>query len=380
MSESPLELQDRLPSLIQLLQYVPNRKPFSRGDRNAATVRTSADLPPYLVLGNLDEATFQRSSSGWSTRWQGLENNTYFDATFKADHTRYEFHQVWQGVDGGFGHCSSQASPEEAVARCPIYVQFPLSWESAVKTQLEGKYQLTFIEQSKRMASTFFSPDGFFFTIAFPVAVCDLRQIQRQLKDIVAKSPLGYPVSMAARRVVQVVNYPEGKAPAWTREPMTVFTRSLLETGLMPWSLPIRETANDGSAAWTLRRDVYFVFINLPFAGLTDLLSRIYDESGHLRTASAQPLRFEWWPILMHSGFEVQAESIALFDRARTTRSFLSFALPDHKYFVPSFEEITSSLANSEALLKQAEEISSEVLKTVTQLIESASGASGSRT
>jgi hypothetical protein len=82
----------------------------------------------------------------------------------------------------------------------------------------------------------------------------------------------------------------------------------------------------------------------------------------------------------MHSGFEVQAESIALFDRARTTRSFLSFALPYHKYFVPSFEEIISSLANSEALLKQAEEISSEVLKTVTQLIESASGASGSRT
>ena len=82
MSESPLELQDRLPSLIQLLQYVPNRKPFSRGDRNAATVRTSADLPPYLILGSLDEATFQTSSSGWSTRWQGLENNTYFDATF----------------------------------------------------------------------------------------------------------------------------------------------------------------------------------------------------------------------------------------------------------------------------------------------------------
>ena len=68
--------------------------------------------------------------------------------------------------------------------------------------------------------------------------------------------------------------------------------------------------------------NVYFIFINLPFAGLTDLLSRTSDESGHLRTASAQPLRFEWWPILMHSGFEVQAESIALFDRARTHGHF----------------------------------------------------------
>ena len=379
MSQTPMELQDTLPNYIQLLRYGPTRRRFSWGSQKAAAVRTPTDLPPYLILGNLDENTFRVSSSGWSARWQGLEDNTYFDATFKADHTRYEFHQVWQGIDGSCGFCSSEASPEEAVVRCPFLKLSP-TWESALKTEIERKYHLSFVERPEEMVTPFYSPDGFFFTITFPAAVREVRQIQRLLKDIVAISPLGYPVSMAARRVVQVVNYPEGKAPAWTREPMTVFTRSLLETGLMPWSLPVRETANDGSAAWTLRRDVYFIFIDLPFAGLTDLLSRISGESGHLRTASAQPLRFEWWPILMHSGFEVQAESIALFDRAQTTRSFLSFALPDHKYFVPSFEEITSSLANSEALLKQAEEISSEVVETVTQLIESESRASGSRT
>jgi len=379
MSKSLLELQDTLPTYIQLLRYGPPRRHFSGGSQKAAAVRTPADLPPYLVLGNLDENTFRLSSSGWSARWRGSEEETYFEANFIADQKRYEFHQIWRGMDGGFGHCSSEASPEEAVVKCP-FVRLSPTWESALKTELELKYHLSFVERPEDMVTPFYSPDGFFFTIAFPAAVCEIRQIQQLLKDIVARSPLGYPVLMASRRVVQVVNYPEGKAPAWTREPMTVFNQSLLETGLMPWSLPVRETANDGSAAWTLRREVYFIFISLPFAGLTDLLSRISDESGHLRTASAQPLRFEWWPILMHSGFEVQAESIALFDRARTTRSFLSFALPDHKYFVPSFEEITSSLANSEALLKQAEEISSEVLTTVTQLIESASGAGGSRT
>ena len=72
MSESPLELQDTLPSLYSVTEYGPTRKHFSGGDQNAAAVRTPADLPPYLVLGNLDETTFQSSSSGWSTRWQGL--------------------------------------------------------------------------------------------------------------------------------------------------------------------------------------------------------------------------------------------------------------------------------------------------------------------
>lgn len=368
MPQSAFEIQDTLPNYIQLFQYVPNRR--SREGCNAAAVRHPGDLPPYLFLGILDETTFRISSAGWSARWQGKENDTYLDATFKADEMRYEFHQVWQGVDGGFGFCSSSGPPEEAVMKCPFYVQFPPSWESAAKTQLERKYQLTYVEESKRVVRSFFIPDGFFCTIAAPVAVSDMRKTKHLLEEIIARSPLSYPVSMAARRIVQVVNYPEGKAPAWTTEPMTVFNQSLLEAGLLPWELPVRETAKDGSAAWTLRREIYFLFINLPFAGITDLLGRIAHESGPVRTLAGPQLRFEWWPIVMHAGLEVQVESISCFDRDRTTRCFLSFVRSGQGFYLPSTEEIDADPARTASLLDRAEEISCRVTEVARNLID----------
>lgn len=233
MPESPLELQDALPKYLQLLRYGPTRSRFSRDSQRAAAVRTPGDLPPYLILGNLDEDTFRVSSSGWSARWQGSEQETYFEANFIADQTRYEFHQIWRGIDGGYGFCSSEASPEEAVVRCP-FLKLPPAWESALKTELEGKYHLSFIERPEKIVTPFCSPDGFFFTIAFPVAVHDIRRFQSLIQEIAARSALSYPVSVAAKRVLQVVNYPEGKAPAWTTDPFTVFKRSLVETGLIP--------------------------------------------------------------------------------------------------------------------------------------------------
>lgn len=315
-----------------------------------------------MIPGNLDENTFRITSSGWSARWLGLEEETYFEANFIADQTRYEFHQVWRGIDGGYGFCSSQASPEEAVVRCP-FLQLSPTWENALKAELDGKYHLSFVERPEKIVTPFCSPDGFFFTIAFPVAVHDIRQIQQLIQDTIARSALGYPVSAAARLVLQVVNYPEGKAPAWTKEPVTVFKQSLLECGLIPRELPVRETAKNGSSAWTLRREIYFVFINTSFAGLCDLLSRISDESGPIRAVEDPALRFEWWPVVMHSGFEVQVESIALFDRNRSTRSFLRFALPGHESHVPSSEEITADPIKAAALLERAEEISTMVVE-----------------
>jgi hypothetical protein len=134
--------------------------------------------------------------------------------------------------------------------------------------------------------------------------------------------------------------------------------------------MPVRETAKDGSSAWTLRRDTYFVFITLPFAGVCDLLSRFSDYPGPIRTVADTPLRFEYWPVIMHSGFEVQVESIALFDRNRTTRSFLRFALPGHDSHMPSSEEIVADPVKSAALLERAEEISTRVVEATRKAMD----------
>lgn len=55
--------------------------------------------------------------------------------------------------------------------------------------------------------------------------------------------------------------------------PVLLFKNSMVEIGIASAGFPVKGTANDGSAAWTLRRGVYVLFVSLPFAGLTDFLS-----------------------------------------------------------------------------------------------------------
>ncbi len=59
-------------------------------------------------------------------------------------------------------------------------------------------------------------PDGAFRTVAFPVAIKNLRLVRDWLGKVVAKSRLPYPVSAEAKLLFQAINYLEGKAPDWT--------------------------------------------------------------------------------------------------------------------------------------------------------------------
>ena len=277
MSRSLLNRQSELPRSVPLFRYAPDRAPFSWRDWNPNLVRSAADIPPYLILGDLDASTFENSAGGWSARWQGTEDDTYLDATDKAKAGCWE-------------------------------MQFPSNWDREARSRLQSDYQLTVIEQPENGYS-------------------------------VSGSPLAYPITVDAKLVFQALNYLEGKAPEWTSQQALAFNQSVVETGLAPQGFPVREEANDGSAAWTLRREIYFLFVGLPFAGLTDFLSRMATPNGPIRRAADPDFRFELRPIVMPAAFERQTESLAIWDTARTTRSFLQFAPPGQTMDVPKVED-----------------------------------------
>ena len=68
MTRSPIDRQSELPSSVPLFRYAPDRVRFSWRDLNPALVRSAADLPQYLILGDLDPSTFECSAGGWSAR------------------------------------------------------------------------------------------------------------------------------------------------------------------------------------------------------------------------------------------------------------------------------------------------------------------------
>jgi len=369
VTRSLLGHQSELPRSLPLFRYAPDRVRFSWRDWDPALVRSGEDLPQYLVLGNLDPSTFQQTAGGWSARWQGTEDDTHFYVAYKSDAGRWEIRQIWFGLDGGFSVYPIRMPLEKVIAQ-DLYMQFPRNWDRAAKSKLESEYQITVVEQSENAYTFCGIPDGTFRTIAFPVAVRNLRSVRQWIQGIVEKSLLTYPITVDAKLVFQALNYLEGKAPDWTTQEAVVFNQSVIETGLAPYDFPVREVANDGSAAWTLRRETYFLFIELPFAGLTDFLGRMVTVNGPIRAASDPDLRFELRPVVFPTAFETQTESVALWDQPRTTRSFLQFARPGEAKTVPTVEQVIEAERNAQATLAKVEAISGDVVAAIEQIFQ----------
>jgi len=369
MNHSLQDRQSELPRSVSLFRYAPGRVRFSWQDWDPALVRSGADLPQYLILGDLDPSTFEQSAGGWSARWQGTEHDTHLDVAYKADTSCWEIRQTWCGLDGGFSLFPARVSLDKVIAEA-LYTQFPRTWNGAAKSQLETAYQVTVVEQPENAYTFCGIPDGAFRTIIFPVAVRNLRSVRQWIQDIVEESPLAYPITVDAKLVFQALNYVEGKAPEWTAQAAVVFNQSVVETGLAPQGFPVREVANDGAAAWTLRREIYFLFIDLPFAGLTDFLSRMTSANGPIRTHDDPDFRFELQPIVIPEAFEMQTESLALWDKAGTTRSFLQFASPGEDKTVPTVEQVIDADRTAPLTLAQIESISGDVVTAIEQILQ----------
>lgn len=369
MTRSLLDRQAELPRSVPLFRYAPERVRFSWQDWDPARVRSADDLPQYLVLGELDPSTFEQSTSGWAARWQGTEDDTHFDVAYRADAERWEIRQTWCGFDGGFSIYPPRIPLDKVIAQA-LYTEFPRNWDSAAKSQLESEYQLTVVEQPDNAYSFCGIPDGAFRTIVFPIAVRNLRPVRQWIQEIAEESPLTYPITVEAKLVFQALNYLEGKAPDWTTQEAVAFNHSVMETGLVPHGFPVREVANDGSAAWTLRREIYFLFIGLPFAGLNDFLSRMVSENGPIRATSDPSLRFELRPVVMPAAFEMQTASVALWDRSRTTRSFLQFARAGETKTSPTVEEVIDAERNAPVTLAKIEAISAELVAAIEQIFQ----------
>lgn len=377
MTHSLLGRQSELPRSVPLFRYAPDRVRFSWRDWDPALVRSGADLPPYLILGDLDPSTFEQSAGGWSARWQGTEHDTHLEVAYKADTSRWEIRQTWCGLDGGFSLFPARMSLDKVIAQA-VYTQFPRNWDGAAKSQLESAYQVTVVEQLENAYTFCGIPDGAFRTIIFPIAVRNLRPVRKWIQDLVEDSPLAYPITVDAKLVFQAINYIEGKAPEWTAQEAVAFNQSVVETGLAPQGFPVREVANDGSAAWTLRREIYFLFIGLPFAGLTDFLSRMASANGPIRTVADPDFRFELRPIVIPAAFEVQTDSVALWDKARTTRSLLKFAPPGGANDVPKVQDVVAAESLALSILANVEAISSDVVTAIEQIFQRVTKGGGS--
>ena len=180
MMSTLLSRQAELPNSIPLISYGPPRKRFVWEDLNPAAVR--------------------------SARWQGSENDTYFEVKYDAKARRWELQQTWCGHDGGYSNYPSYI-PLTKLIPSSLYIRFPSEWSIKAKSKLESAYQMTALENQEMVYNFCGLPDGAFRTIILPVSVRNLRYIQQWLQNIIDESQPNYPIHVEAKLLFQEISH-----------------------------------------------------------------------------------------------------------------------------------------------------------------------------
>ena len=322
------DLDSTLVPSINLVSVSGNgRREFSFKEFNPKQIHSAQDLPPYLVMGDLDENSFKQSGGNWSARWQGTDPESYLTIEYELARSEYTITQCWHGINGGISMYRDHI-PLPVIVGQALNYEFPKEWDKIAGQEFQEKYALTYLPRTKSMPSIFGIPDGFFVTIAIPVHVAALREAIVAVSSLCKDRNFTSPMYVQAYRTFQAINYIEGKAPASTSDPVNLFIPNFIETGLLPLAMPVREVAPDGSAACTVRRFTYVVCIHIPFAVLDFCLAWLTQNSTLIQsrgqTAGESPA-FSMQPFVMPAGLDALGGEVSYSDAEHTTRLVWSF-------------------------------------------------------
>jgi hypothetical protein len=313
---------------INLISVTGNgRREFSFKEFNPKAVQCAQDLPPYLVMGSLDECSFIQTNGNWSARWQGTDPDSYLTMEYVLERSQYTIAQYWHGINGGISMYRDHV-PLPVILGQALNHEFPQEWDKRAGQELTEKYAMTYLPRMKSVPSFFGIPDGFFVTIAIPVHVSALREAIFAVSSLCKSSDFTSPMYVQAHRTFQAINYIEGKAPESTTDPINLFIPNFIETGLLPLEMPVREVAPNGSAAWTVRRFTYVVCIHIPFAVLDFCLSWLSENSKLIQSKgqlSVDGQGFSMQPFVMPAGVDALGGEVSYTDAGHTTRLVWNF-------------------------------------------------------
>jgi len=319
-TDRPASLPRRLP----LIRHQPARRPFDWAGFRPEAVRAAADLPPYLVMGPLDEGSFRSDAERWCGRWLGPEPSTRYELSFDRTRSRYAVSLAWRGIEGTATEWPVDRGFVDAALRGLVFGAVP-AWDEEAKRQLEADWQIEYLPQPKEIHPFIGLPDGLFRTILLFVPAREIRSVRDRLGAWLSSATPPYPVSVDLRLLRQVVNYVEGKAPAWTAHPSECFRRNVEGTGLFAAALPEREVRADGVAAWTIRRSCYALSIQLPFPAVVPVVERLAVDLGLVRPKLGDPVGAEMLPVVIPALYDTHASGLGVWDAGQTTRSTIAF-------------------------------------------------------
>ena len=282
-----------------------------------AQVRSAADLPDRLLLGDLAPESFRWEKKGWSAEWIDVDGH-------KA---RLRYAGGLSSLElSFFGHEAVTLTTAERFVELGQTVQtlHPGAWLDRLGRHLQGHYNLHVFPMREDDAIGDF-PDGLRLTLVAPVPadrLMDLFELHKRLKS---DADIRTGLTAYLRLALSVVNYIEGRNPAMFSHPAGLVLHHVNALGTPAAEMPVREVDTEGLAAWTLRRSHYLYVAHLHLREAVRFVARLA-EAGFIGAAS--PSR-EGWPhapefgaALLPYGYEYVTQNAYWFDPDRRRRIF----------------------------------------------------------
>ncbi len=319
---------DSPPAFPKLLALPAIERPVRVPVAAFAEVRSAADLPDRLLLGDLVADSFRREKKGWSAQW------------IDADGHRARFRYA-----GGLSSLELAYRGDEVVTLTTaerftelgqtVQTLHPGAWLGGLARDLEGRCNLRVFPHREDDAVAGDFPDGHLLTLVMPVPADRLMALFELHKAWQADAAIRTALSAYLRLGFSVVNYIEGRNPAMLAHPAGLVLYHVNALGTPAAEMPVRETDAEGLAAWTLRRSHYLYVAHLHLREAVRIAEKLA-EAGFIGATDTgregYPHAPEFAAALLPFGYEYAAKNAYWFDRDRRRRIFYpAFADPDDR-------------------------------------------------
>lgn len=319
---------DGAPAFPKLIALPTVERPVRIPVAHFAEVKSAADLPDRLLLGDLVPESFRWEKRGWSAEWVDADG---YKARF-----RYA---------GGLSSLELSYRGNEAVTlttaerfdelKQTVQTLHPGAWLDILGRHLQGHHNLRVFPMREDDAVGGDFPDGHPLTLVAPVPADRLMDLFEWHKRLQADASIRTASSAYLRLVISVVNYIEGRNPPMLAHPAGLVLHHVNALGTPAAEMPVREVDAEGVAAWTLRRIHYLYVAHLHLRDAARFVAKLA-AAGFVgaagQTREGWPHAPEFGAVLLPYGYEYAAQNAYWFDRDRRRRIFYpAFAAADDR-------------------------------------------------
>jgi hypothetical protein len=323
-----ISASDTPPAFPRLLALPAVERPVRVPVATFAEVKSAADLPDRLLLGDLAPGSFRPEKKGWSAEW--------IDADGHRARFRYAGHLSSLELAYRGDEAVTLTTAERFVELGQtVQTIHPGAWLDILARHLEGQYNLRVFPHREDDAVGGDFPDGHLLTLVMPVPADRLMALFDLHKALQGDVAIRTGLTAYLRLAFSVVNYIEGRNPPMLAHPAGLVLYHVNALGTAAAEMPVRETDAEGLAAWTLRRSHYLYVAHLHLREAARLVSRLAQAGFIARTGDARegyPHAPEFGAALLPFGYEYAAKNAWWFDCDRRRRMFYpAFADADER-------------------------------------------------